>query len=92
MNGLINLVSANGAEIPALGFGTYRMKDADVFRMILSVVAAGYRHIDTAQIYGNEAAVGEGMIAADLKRKDLFLTTKAWISNFHPDKFQTSVD
>jgi 2,5-diketo-D-gluconate reductase B len=88
----MHFVSANGANIPALGFGTYRIENADAARMIPHVISAGYRHIDTAQIYGNEAAIGDAVVASGIPRKDIFLTTKVWITNFHPDKFLASVD
>ncbi len=65
-------VTANGATLPALGFGTFRMSGADTERMVAHVLNNGYRHIDTAQIYGNEAAVGTGIRASGVKRADCF--------------------
>jgi diketogulonate reductase-like aldo/keto reductase len=85
-------VTANGATIPAIGFGTFRMKGNDVARMVRSALSIGYRHIDTAQIYENEAEVGEGLAASGIPRSDVFLTTKVWVANFPPDKFLSSVD
>ena len=86
------LVTANGAEIPALGFGTFRMNGADTVRMVRQVLSLGYRHIDTAQIYGNEAEVGEGLAASGVARDGVFLTTKVWVANYHRDAFLRSVD
>ena len=86
------LVTANGAEIPALGFGTFRMNGADTARMVRHVLSIGYRHIDTAQIYGNEAEVGEGLAASGIARADVFLTTKVWVANYRHDAFLRSVD
>lgn len=86
------LVTANGAEIPALGFGTFRMNGADTARMVRHVLSIGYRHIDTAQIYGNEAEVGEGLAASGIARDDVFLTTKVWVENYRHDAFLRSVD
>ena len=88
----MHTVTANGAAIPALGFGTFRMGGADVLRMVPQVLKLGYRHIDTAQIYGNEAEVGAGIAASGVRRSDLFLTTKVWVANYRPDAFRRSVD
>ncbi len=85
-------VSANGAEIPALGFGTFRMDKPDTARMVQFVLNNGYRHIDTAQIYNNEDAVGEGIARSGVKRGDIFLTTKIWVDNFQKGRFAASLD
>ncbi|NLS16556.1 aldo/keto reductase [Rhizobium sp. P40RR-XXII] len=85
-------VSANGASIPALGFGTFRMPGPDTERMVAHVLGNGYRHIDTAQIYGNEAEVGGGILRSGMARADLFLTTKVWVENYRRDAFIASVD
>ena len=58
----MKFVNANGAAIPALGFGTFRMPAGETERMVSFVLKNGYRHVDTAQIYGNEAAVGDGIL------------------------------
>ena len=88
----MTLVNANGASIPSLGFGTFRMEAADTERMVSHVLKQGYRHIDTAQIYGNEAAVGQGIKASAIPRPDVFLTTKVWVANYGRDAFLASVD
>jgi 2,5-diketo-D-gluconate reductase B len=85
-------VIAHGARIPALGFGTYGMSAADTHRMIPAALRAGFRHIDTAQIYRNEAAVGESIADAGVRREELFLTTKVWVDHYHPARFAASVD
>jgi diketogulonate reductase-like aldo/keto reductase len=85
-------VSANGAVIPALGFGTFRMPEADVLRIVPKAIKTGFRHIDTAQIYENEAAVGQAILDSGVPRKDIFLTTKVWVSNYKHDAFIKSVD
>ncbi len=85
-------VSANGAVIPALGFGTFRMPEADVLRIVPQAIKTGFRHIDTAQIYDNEAAVGQAILDSGVPRKDIFLTTKVWVSNYRHDAFIKSVD
>lgn len=85
-------ISANGAVIPSLGFGTFRMEGKDVLRMVPAALGLGFRHVDTAQIYRNEEAVGEAIAGSGVARADIFLTTKVWIDNFPPDRFMASVD
>lgn len=70
---------ANDVKIPIVGFGTWQTPDGDVAQSsVEAALAAGYRHIDTAAAYGNEASVGAGIKAAGVARDDLFLTTKLW--------------
>ncbi|MCA2371475.1 aldo/keto reductase [Agrobacterium genomosp. 3 str. CIP 111-78] len=85
-------VAANGASIPALGFGTFRIPGPDVLRIVPHALKAGFRHIDTAQIYGNEAEVGEAIAGSGVARGDIFLTTKVWVENYRHDAFLASVD
>ncbi|SMO44762.1 aldo/keto reductase [Paracoccus laeviglucosivorans] len=85
-------VTAGGATIPALGFGVFRMSDAEVGRIVPAALETGFRHFDTAQIYGNEAALGRALRTAGAARDDLFLTTKVWIDNYSADRFAASVD
>ena len=85
-------VSANGANIPALGFGTFRMPGPDVLRIVPQALKLGFRHIDTAQIYRNEAEVGEAIQASGVARGDIFLTTKVWVDNYKHADFLASVD
>lgn len=82
---------ANGADIPKLGFGTWQLEDEDASRGVATALKTGYRHIDTAQIYGNEAAVGEGLKQSGLKRDEFFLTTKVWRDKFRDGDLQASV-
>jgi diketogulonate reductase-like aldo/keto reductase len=75
-----SVARANG--MPVLGLGTWKNEDpAACAESVRTALEMGYRHIDTAQIYGNEAAVGEGIAAADVNREEVFLATKVWISN-----------
>jgi diketogulonate reductase-like aldo/keto reductase len=85
-------VTANGGRIPSLGFGTYGMTGPALSKFIPAALRAGFRHIDTAQIYANEADVGEGVIASGLGRSEVFITTKAWVNNYTPAQFALSVD
>ena len=66
----------NGIKVPALAFGTWLIKDKDAARCVKMALDAGYRHIDTAQAYGNERGVGEGIRLSGLKREEVFITSK----------------
>jgi diketogulonate reductase-like aldo/keto reductase len=70
----------NDSLMPIIGLGTFRCKDEDAYNAVLAALKAGYRHIDTAAIYGNEEAVGRAIKDSKVKRKDLFITTKVWNS------------
>lgn len=85
-------VTANGATIPALGFGTFRVPGQDVLRIVPQALKSGFRHIDTAQIYCNEAEVGEAIAGSGIVRGDIFLTTKVWVDKYKHDAFIASVD
>ncbi len=67
---------SNGIRIPKLGLGTWFIKDGDAAQAVRDAVDLGYRHIDTAQAYGNEAGVGEGVRTCGVRRSDIFVTTK----------------
>ena len=71
----------NGVEIPQLGLGVWQIEDEIVTDVVTTAFEAGYRHIDTAAIYGNEAGVGRAIAASDLPRDELFITTKLWNSD-----------
>ena len=74
-------VLSNGVEIPCIGYGTWQTPSGDVARdSVKAAIDAGYRHIDTAFAYGNEVDVGEGIKASGVARKDIFITTKHWIT------------
>ncbi|WP_348921590.1 aldo/keto reductase [Enterococcus rotai] len=72
----------NGVEIPILGFGTFQITDPkEAEQAVVDAIKAGYRHIDTAQSYMNEEAVGQGIAASGVRREELFITTKIWVEN-----------
>ncbi|SDX88107.1 aldo/keto reductase [Halobellus clavatus] len=72
--------------MPILGLGTWQNDDATTCaNTVQTALEAGYRHVDTAQAYGNEQAVGQGLAAADVDREDVFLATKVWIDNLGYD-------
>jgi 2,5-diketo-D-gluconate reductase B len=88
----MKIMEANGARIPALGFAVFRMSDHEIERVVPVALDAGLRHFDTAQIYGNEAALGRALKLAGIPRDELFLTTKVWCDNYSPVRFASSVD
>ena len=73
-------------SIPAFGLGTFRLKDQVVIDSVSTALALGYRAIDTAQIYGNEAEVGQAIVDSGVPRSELFITTKIWTDNFAAGK------
>ena len=77
----------NGVEMPILGFGVYQVTDPiECETSVFEALKAGYRLIDTAQAYGNEEAVGKAIKKSGVARKDLFITTKLWVSNVSYEK------
>jgi 2,5-diketo-D-gluconate reductase B len=88
----MHAVFANGAKIPAIGFGTYGMDRRDMLRMIPAALKGGFRHIDTAQIYHNEEEVGECIAASGIPRSEVFVTTKVWVANYPKSRFAPSVE
>lgn len=78
--------------IPSIGAGTFRLQGQAAFDSVRNALEAGYRAIDTAQIYGNEAEVGQAVAQSGLARKDLFLTTKVWNENFASDRLIASLE
>lgn len=77
----------NGVKIPEIGYGVYRIpENGKTKECVLKALKAGYRHIDTAQVYLNEKEVGEAIKESCIDRKEIFLTTKIWISNFGDNK------
>ena len=81
-----------GVPVPALGFGTWQLKGDAARDGVEHALALGYRHVDTAQAYGNEAQVGAGLRASGVPRGDVFLTTKTWGDTLAPDALGPSVD
>jgi diketogulonate reductase-like aldo/keto reductase len=86
----MNVVEANGAKIPAIGLGTMTLKEAVCVEAVKTALQLGYRNIDTAQNYGNEREVGEGIRASGVKREDVFLTTKIYWNRLN--EFERAVD
>lgn len=85
-------VNANGAAIPALGLGTWTLKGDDCAEMVAEALSIGYRHVDTAASYENEAAVGSGLWASGIARNDVFVTTKVWWTDIAPGDLERSAE
>lgn len=83
----------NGVEIPILGFGTFQITDPmQAETSVKEAIKAGYRHIDTAQSYMNEEAVGRGIASSGVSREELFITTKIWVENISYDGVKSSFE
>ena len=84
--------SAAGVTIPKLGLGTYDLYDEACTRAVAEGLRAGYRHVDTAEMYENEAAVGEGIRASGVPREAVFVTTKVWHDHLADGAMQAAAD
>jgi 2,5-diketo-D-gluconate reductase B len=88
----MDVIEAHGARIPVLGFGTMTLKEDLCVELVEAALQLGYRHLDTAQMYGNEREVGSGLRGSGLKREDVFVTTKVWFNRLALGDFERSVD
>lgn len=86
------IISSHGAAIPAIGLGTWPLKGETCELAVATALAAGYRHIDTASMYGNEAEVGRGIRSSNIQREQIFLTTKVWRDDIADGKLQRSAE
>jgi diketogulonate reductase-like aldo/keto reductase len=86
----------NGVEIPQLGFGVFLVPNSETKPAVATALEVGYRHIDTAKLYGNEAGVGAAIAESGIPRDELFVTTKVWNSeqgfDFATTSFEASLD
>ena len=82
----------NGIRMPKLGYGVYQRQQRIRKRCVLDAIDVGYRSIDTAQAYGNEAGVGDALAESGLPSEEFFLTTKVWISNAGYEKARASIE
>jgi 2,5-diketo-D-gluconate reductase B len=81
-------VEAKGARIPLVGLGTWDLRGRSCARIVEQALRLGYRHIDTAEMYGNEREVGDGLRASGVKRDDIFVVTKIWPNHFAPRELE----
>lgn len=83
---------SNGVQMPQIGYGVYQVSSEECERCVSDALSAGYRMIDTAQAYHNEEGVGAALAGSGLKREEVFLVSKVWISNYAGDKPAKSID
>lgn len=86
-----HVVLSNGVKIPKLGFGVFQIPREKTAQAVMDAAQVGYRHFDTAQSYMNELELGIGLKESGVKREDLFVTSKIWISNYGYEKTKESV-
>lgn len=86
-----HVVLSNGVKIPKLGFGVFQIPREKTAQAVMDAAQVGYRHFDTAQSYMNELELGIGLKDSGVKREDLFITSKIWISNYGYEKTKESV-
>ncbi len=87
----MKLVEAKGARIPLVGLGTWGLRGRECVTLVQEAVRIGYRHFDTAQMYGNEREVGEGVRASGVARAEILVTTKVAPGNLAPKALKASV-
>ena len=85
-------IKANGADIPAIGMGTWTLKGDQCAELVAAAIDVGYRHIDTAAMYANEDAVGRGIAGSGIARDDIFVTTKVWWTDIAPGDLERSAE
>jgi diketogulonate reductase-like aldo/keto reductase len=87
----MQFVESKGARIPLVGLGTWELRGRDCARLVQQAIKLGYRHFDTAQMYGNERDVGEGVRASGIRREEIFVVTKVSPENLAPGALTRSV-
>jgi 2,5-diketo-D-gluconate reductase A len=92
MTSMPEILLNNGQKIPQFGFGVFLIKPEETFAAVTSALACGYRHIDTAEMYGNEKEVGEAVAKSGLDRAEVFLTTKLNNDAHRPDDARWAFD
>lgn len=88
----MDTIKTQGITIPRLGFGTFRMPGGGAQPVVETALALGFRHIDTAAMYENEAAVGAALATSGIARDELFVTTKVWHDQLAPDALRRAFD
>ena len=87
----MEVIAAQGMRMPKLGLGTWRLSGAECQTAVERALALGYRHLDTAEMYGNEEAVGAGLAASAVPRAEVHLTTKVWWEHLAPDAMRDAL-
>ena len=85
-------IETNGMRIPRLGLGTFRLKGQDCTQAVEQALALGYRHIDTAEMYGNEDAIGQALANTPVPRHEIHLTSKVWHDHLTPQAMRQALD
>jgi 2,5-diketo-D-gluconate reductase B len=88
----MDTITTQGISIPKLGLGTFKLTDDACRKAVESALALGYRHIDTAEMYANEAPIGEAIAASGIDRDELHVTTKVWHDHLQPDAIRRAFD
>ena len=88
----MQFVEAKGARIPAIGLGTWDLRGRTCARVVEQALRQGYRHIDTAEMYANEEAIGAAIASSGVGRKELHVTSKVWVENLAPDAIRRAFD
>ena len=87
-----NTITVKQEKVPVLGLGTYQLQGREGEKAITTAISMGYRHIDTAQFYQNENVVGKAVTKSGIDRKEFFITTKVWPSDFTKSRFVPAVE
>lgn len=88
----MNMITVHGLHMPKLGLGTWQLKGPEGVAAVQGALERGYRHIDTAQMYGNEDAVGEALANSTVPRAEIHVTTKVWWQNLAPDAMRQAME
>jgi 2,5-diketo-D-gluconate reductase B len=88
----MDTIKTQGLAVPKLGLGTFKLQGKDCHEAVLTALGVGYRHIDTAEMYANEDAVGDALADSDVPREQIHLTTKVWWQNLAPDAIRKAFD
>ena len=83
---------SNGVKMPQIGYGVYQVTPGECERCVSDALSVGYRMVDTAQAYANEEGVGNAWKKSGIRREDLFLVSKIWISNYGYERAKASID
>lgn len=84
--------AVRGVEVPTVGLGVFEIEPRETADAVADAIAAGYRHVDTAAIYGNEREVGEGLRRSGVDRDEVWVTTKVWVDSFAPERLRRSAE
>lgn len=88
----MQIVDSHGARIPIVALGTWQLNGDTCVNLVSEALRLGYRHVDTARMYGNEVEVGDGIRASGVRREEIFLTTKVWPEDLRAKDFERSVE